>query len=77
MPTAMTPPRLRRKDASAYLLNQHGISRAPNTLAKLACTGGGPRFVRFGSVPLYEITDLDAWVREHISLPLRSTSEAA
>jgi hypothetical protein len=36
--------RLRRKQASAYLLEKYGIPRAPGTLAKLASTGGGPPF---------------------------------
>lgn len=71
---ATTLPRLRRKAASEYLLHRHGIQRTVGTLAKLAVIGGGPRFVRFGQVPLYEPADLDAWVAERISGKLANTS---
>jgi hypothetical protein len=53
---------LRRKAASEYLHQAHGVERAPSTLAKLAVTGGGPAFRRIGRVPLYAADDLDAWV---------------
>ena len=35
---------LNRREASQYLLEHHGIKRAPGTLAKLACLGGGPLY---------------------------------
>jgi hypothetical protein len=68
---------LRRKAASQYLLEKHGIERAPGTLAKLAVIGGGPIFRRAGRIPLYLASDLDAWVLSLLSGPMRSTSEAA
>jgi hypothetical protein len=67
---------LRRNAASAYLHENHGLERAPSTLAKLAVTGGGPVFRRIGRVPLYAPDDLDAWVASKLSPPMRSTLKA-
>jgi hypothetical protein len=68
---------LRRKAASKYLDETHGIQRAPSTLAKLAVLGGGPIFRRAGRVPLYSTDDLDEWVASLLSGPMRSTSDTA
>jgi hypothetical protein len=68
---------LRRKTASEYLHETHGLDRAPSTLAKLAVIGGGPIFRRVGRVPLYATDDLDKWVASKLSAPMRSTSETA
>jgi hypothetical protein len=68
---------LRRKAASDYLHETHGLDRAPSTLAKLAVIGGGPIFQRIGRVPLYATNDLDEWVASKLSAPMRSTSDAA
>jgi len=68
---------LRRKAASAYMHETHGVDRAPGTLAKLAVIGGGPVFRRAGRVPLYSTDDLDEWVASILSPPVRSTSELA
>jgi hypothetical protein len=68
---------LRRKAASDYLRETHGLDRAVNTLAKLASIGGGPLFHRAGRIPLYARADLDAWALAVIGKPVRSTSEAA
>ncbi len=57
---------MRREAASRYLRDVWGIDRAPSTLAKLACTGGGPRYKKAGQTPLYRAEDLDAWVRDLI-----------
>ena len=57
---------LRRDEASEYLQNTWGIERAPATLAKLACVGGGPRFRKAGRWPIYAPHDLDAWVLDLI-----------
>ena len=67
--------RLRRSEASEYLLEEHGIHRAVGTLAKLAVVGGGPLFQVAGRTPLYSTDDLDAWVDSILSPPVRSTSE--
>ncbi len=68
---------LRRKAASDYLRETHGLDCATSTLAKLAVIGGGPIFRRIGRVPLYSMDDLDEWVAAKLSPPMRSTSEAA
>ena len=68
-------PPLRRAEASAYLREWHGISRTPATLASLAVRGGGPLFRKAGRVPLYTRADLDAWVGEITTEPVRTTSE--
>src|SRR5580700_3631280 len=46
------PPRLRRREASAYLVEVHGVQEAPTTLAKKACLGGGPVFELWGAFPI-------------------------
>ena len=55
---------MRRQAASRYLLSVWGIERAPSTLAKLACHGGGPRYVKAGRTPMYRAETLDEWARE-------------
>lgn len=69
------PPRLRRKEASEYLLQKHGIRRSPATLASLATRGGGPQFHLAGTIPLYDIEFLDTYARELLGKPVRTTSE--
>jgi hypothetical protein len=66
---------LRRKAASDYLRETHGLERAPSTLAKLAVIGGGPIFRRAGRIPLYTTDDLDDWAISLLSAPMRSTSD--
>lgn len=68
---------LNRKDACAYLREVHGIIRAPSTLAKLACNGGGPRFRKAGKTPLYPTSELDLWARRILSPLMTSTSTKA
>ena len=65
--------KLRRNDASCYLLDQHGIQRAPSTLAKLAVIGGGPKFYLAGRIPLYPTDELDIWAASILS-PLKSST---
>ncbi len=69
--------RLRRNEASAYLLDEWGISRTPKTLAKLATIGGGPPFEKDGRFPLYTPLLLDTWARSQLSPLVRSTAELA
>jgi hypothetical protein len=69
-------PRLRRAEASEYLLTTHGIPIAIATLAKLAVCGGGPRFHKHGRIPLYPVAELDAWAETRLGGLLRSTSDA-
>ena len=67
--------RLRRTEASHYLRERWGIVRAPQTLAKLACTGGGPRYQCAGRIPLYPEVELDRWAQSLLSPMRRSTSD--
>jgi hypothetical protein len=69
------PVRVRRRQASEYLREQHGITLSPATLAKLAVVGGGPPFRKDGPFPLYDIDSLDVFAAARLG-PLRaSTSE--
>ena len=65
---------LRRGQAAAYLQERFGAFTA-ETLAKLACVGGGPKFRRMGRFPYYTRADLDEWARSRMSPPVSSTSE--
>jgi len=67
---------LRRDKAAAYLQERYGAYTA-ETLAKLACVGGGPRFRRIGRYPLYTQSDLDEWALDRMSKPVASTAELA
>lgn len=68
-------PLLRRPAACRYLKEKRGLERAPATLAKYACVGGGPRFYKAGRWPLYDPDELDRWANELIGTPVASTSE--
>lgn len=65
---------LRRDKAAAYLQARYG-AYTTETLAKLACVGGGPRFRKLGPYPVYCPEDLDAWALARMSKPVQSTSE--
>lgn len=65
---------MRRTEAGQYLQDRYGAYSA-KTLAKLACVGGGPRFVKMGAYPLYRPEWLDEWARGRMSLPVASTAE--
>ena len=65
-----------RKEAAAFL-RERGYPATPNTLMKLASTGGGPVYRLFGNRALYEGDDLLAWAESKLSAPRRSTSEGA
>jgi hypothetical protein len=75
IPNASRTP-LRREAASRYLLDRWGIERKTGTLAKLAVTGGGPKFRHAGRVPLYDPLDLDEWAMSLMSPLKSSTSDA-
>ncbi len=74
-PVAEKARRLRRSEASQYLLDKWGISRTVNTLAKLAVTGAGPQFQKDGRIPLYMEEWLDEWARDQLGPPVSSTAE--
>ena len=67
--------RLRRVDVTTYLKEKWGITRAVTTLAKLASTGGGPKYQLFGRTPLYKSEDIDTWVASLMSPIKKSTSD--
>lgn len=68
-------PRLRRTEASAYLLEAHGVPIAIATLAKMATVGGGPKITYFGRIPLYGRADFDDWAKTRLAMPVGSTAE--
>ena len=65
----------RRKQASEYIERAYNAPCKPNTLAKMAVTGGGPEFQLFGRFPLYSKEALDNWAKSRLSGPVSSTSE--
>jgi len=68
--------KLLRRAAAAEYLRQHGFPVSRQTLAKLACRGGGPAFRRFGRVPLYAPCDLAAWATGRLGAAATSTAQA-
>jgi len=75
LPVALRKPRLRRTEASEYLLLVHGLTIAPATLAKYASVGGGPAFNKSMRTPLYPKDELDRWAEERLGKLVHSTSE--
>jgi hypothetical protein len=72
----MEPQRfLRRKAASKYLREVHGVFRQRARGAVYAVLGGGPVFQRIGRDPVYTPVNLDEWVASKLSGPMRSTSD--
>jgi hypothetical protein len=69
------PLRVRRKEASEYFLEVHGVTVSTNTLAKQAVTGEGPPFKKWGKWPYYDTDDLDEFALEKLGPRRRSTSE--
>jgi len=69
-------PFLRRSEAAAYLQSLYGAYTC-ETLAKLACLGGGPRFRKLGPYPVYTPEDLDEWAASRMTRAVSSTSELA
>jgi hypothetical protein len=69
--------RFHRRTKAAQYITDNYFPCSPRTLAKLACTGGGPPYRLAGRFPIYDDPDLDAWALARIG-PLRaSTSELA
>ena len=65
---------LRRAEAARYLQERYGAYTV-QTLAKLACVGGGPVYRKMGAYPVYRPADLDAWAEARMSAPVASSSE--
>jgi hypothetical protein len=70
------PERMRRKVASEYLFEEHGVSLSPATLAKLAVLGRGPSFWKDGPFPLYERAGLDTFATARLG-PLRTSTSTS
>ncbi len=66
------PPNL----ACQLLSREFGITRAPVTLAKLRCNGGGPEFLKIGRAVLYPEGALREWAYSMLSGPMRNTTDA-
>ena len=76
-PEASEKRRLRRSEASEYLLRTHGLSMKVSTLATLASKGGdGPPYHKAGKVPLYPVNELDSWASRRLGALVRNTTEA-
>lgn len=69
------PRRMRRKIASDYLREEHGVSLSPATLAKLAVLGGSPPFWKDGRFPLYGREQLDEFAIARVGKLRSSTSD--
>ncbi len=65
---------LRRDRAAEYLKFNYG-AYSKETLAKLACVGGGPLFRKLGRFPVYTVSDLDDWAQARMSRLMTSTAE--
>lgn len=67
-------PVLTREKSAAYL-SELGYPMTPQRLAKLAVSGGGPAYRRWGNVAVYRVDDLLAWIDERSGAPLAHTSQ--
>jgi hypothetical protein len=65
-----------RRFAAKYVRDTYGVRCSEKWLAKLAVTGGGPRYWKDGRAVLYRRDALDAWVDGRISGPWTSSSGA-
>lgn len=64
---------LNRAEAAEYV-TARGLRITKNTLAKMATTGGGPVYRYFGHRTAYLEPDLESWINERLSSPMRSSS---
>lgn len=67
---------LSREQAAAYVRGK-GLPCAKLTLQKMATTGGGPKYQKFGNRVVYTSECMDQWIAEKLSAPIASSSEAA
>lgn len=73
--TRKWPQRMRRKMASEYLHEEHGVTLSPATLAKLAVVGGSPPFFKDGPFPIYDRGYLDVFAIARLGRLRSSTSK--
>ena len=67
---------LTRAEAAAYL-TARGLRITKNTLQKMATTGGGPPYRKFGFRVLYTPGELIDWALAKLGPEQRSSSDAA
>ncbi|WP_418648792.1 helix-turn-helix transcriptional regulator [Thauera butanivorans] len=63
---------LDRTEAAAWL-TARGLRFSASTLQKLVTVGGGPIYRRFGRRAVYQVSDLEDWANERLSVPRRSS----
>ena len=54
------------KSSSRYLTNEEAaayLKLSPHTLNKKRVIGGGPKFRKLGSRVVYDIDDLESWIK--------------
>jgi len=56
---------LNTREAAAHIRDK-GLPCSPNTLTKLRCVGGGPKFYSFGRRIIYTEPTLDEWIVERL-----------
>ncbi len=61
------PTYINRRNAALFVREELGLSCSPTTLDKLASTGGGPTFYKFGGRAFYVKADLIAWVESKLT----------
>lgn len=67
---------LRRAEAAQYLQQRYGCYTV-QSLAVLACKGGGPVYSKIGKFPLYRPTDLDSWMQSRMTRRVAHNGELA
>lgn len=63
-----------------YLTRAEAAQRlrlSPKTLERLAVSGGGPRFCKFGSRVAYRLADLDTWAEARVRSSTSDKGSAA
>ena len=66
---------LTEKQASSDLSDELGLKISEKTLSKYITTGGGPVYYKFGNRVVYAANDLNDWVNNKMSKPLRGSFE--
>ena len=59
---------MRRTEAAQYA-KEKGLPVEPSTLAKYASQGAGPRFAKFGRIPVYKPEWMDDWIEQRLADP--------
>jgi len=73
--SAIHPDSLLTRDATAAALTAAGYPVRSKTLSTKASRGGGPKFRKFGTRPLYRWADALEWATGRLGPTVSSTSE--